>query len=161
MLRVVLVRPEIPWNTGNVGRTCAAAGAALHLVAPLGFSLAERRLRRAGLDYWERLKPVVHESLDSFLAALPAGDGVLAFSAEGAGTHWQAPYRADSWLVFGGESSGLPPELRARWRERLYRVPMAAGERSLNLSTAAAVVLYEARRALGGAAPWDQGPTRA
>ena len=144
MLKVVLVRPEIPWNTGNVGRTCAAAGAELHLVGPLGFSLSERRLRRAGLDYWENLAPVVHESLAAFLERLPSDADVLAFSAEGARTHWEAAYGADSWLVFGGESAGLPPELRARWAERLYRIPMAAGARSLNLSTAAAVALYEA-----------------
>lgn len=152
------MHPEIPWNAGNVGRTCAAAGAELHLVAPLGFSLSERRLKRAGLDYWERLRPVVHESLDAFLMKLPHDADVLAFSAEGARTHWQADYRADSWLVFGGESRGLAPELRERWRERLHRVPMVPGARSLNLSTAAAVVLYEARRALGGS-PWDHGPT--
>lgn len=153
MLKVVLVHPEIPFNTGNVGRTCAAAGAELHLVAPLGFSLSERRLRRAGLDYWERLNPTVHDSLASFIKALPADADVLAFSAEGARTHWEAPYRADSWLVFGSESSGLPPELRARWAERLYRVPMVPGARSLNLSTAAAVAVYEALR--------THGPTRA
>ncbi len=149
MLKVVLVHPEIPFNTGNVGRTCAAAGAQLHLVAPLGFSLSERRLKRAGMDYWERLAPVVHESLDAFCSFIKEDEGVLAFSAEGTRTHWQAPYRGDSWLVFGGESRGLPEPLRARWRERLYRVPMVAGARSLNLSTAAAVVVYEARRALG------------
>ena len=144
MVKVVLVRPEIPWNTGNVGRTCAAAGAELHLVGPLGFSLSERRLRRAGLDYWESLAPTTHESLDAFLRQLPPDADVLAFSAEGTRTHWDARYGADSWLVFGGESSGLPPELRERWKERLHRVPMVAGARSLNLSTAAAVVLYEA-----------------
>lgn len=144
MLKVVLIRPEIPGNTGNVGRTCSATGTALHLVKPLGFSLSERHLKRAGLDYWERLAPVVHESLDAFLEQLPSDDDVLAFSAEGKRAHWEAPYGADSWLVFGAESSGLPPEMRARWRERLYRVPMVAGARSLNLSSAAAVVIYEA-----------------
>lgn len=146
MLKVVLVRPEIPWNAGNVGRTCDAAGAELHLVAPLGFSLSERRVRRAGLDYWERLAPRVHESLDAFLLALPEGEPVLAFSAEGARAHWDAPYAPDAWLVFGSESSGLPSELRERWRDRLYRVPMRPAARSLNLSSAAAVVLYEALR---------------
>jgi tRNA (cytidine/uridine-2'-O-)-methyltransferase len=158
MTKVVLVRPEIPWNTGNVGRTCAAVGAQLHLIAPLGFSLAERRLKRAGLDYWERLSPVVHESLDAFLSFLPDDASVLAFSAEGAKAHWDAPYRADSWLVFGSESRGLPESLRARWRERLYRVPMKDGARSLNLSTAVAVALYEGARILGGG---DLGPSRA
>ncbi|MDE2489358.1 MAG: tRNA (cytidine(34)-2'-O)-methyltransferase [Elusimicrobia bacterium] len=157
-MKVVLVAPEIPWNAGNVGRTCDAAGAELHLVAPLGFSLAERRLKRAGLDYWERLAPVVHDSLDAFLTALPADADVLAFSAEGRTPHWGAPYREDSWLVFGSESRGLPEPLRARWKERLYRIPMKARARSLNLSTAVAVVLYEGARVLGGG---DLGPTRA
>lgn len=152
MLKVVLVHPEIPFNTGNVGRTCAAAGAELHLVAPLGFSLSERRLKRAGLDYWERLKPVVHDSLASFIKELPADADVLAFSSEGPLTHWEARYGPDSWLVFGCESAGLPAELRERWRARLYRIPMAAGERSLNLSSAAAIVVYEALR--------THGPTR-
>lgn len=144
MLKVVLIQPEIPGNTGNVGRTCAATGSELHLVKPLGFTISERHLKRAGMDYWEKLAPVVHESIDAFLAALPADADVLAFSAEGARSHWDAKYGADSWLVFGGESSGLPPELRARWKDRLYRVPMVAGARSLNLSSTAAVVLYEA-----------------
>jgi tRNA (cytidine/uridine-2'-O-)-methyltransferase len=144
MLRVVLIRPEIPGNTGNVGRTCAATGSELHLVGPLGFLLSERHLKRAGLDYWDKLAPKVYESLDDFLAKLPADANVLAFSTEGARTHWEAPYGADAWLVFGCESGGLPPELRARWRENLYRVPMAEGTRSLNLASAAAVVVYEA-----------------
>lgn len=158
-MKVVLIHPEIPFNTGNVGRTCVAAGAELHLVAPLGFSLSERRLRRAGLDYWEKLNPAVHQSLDAFLNMLPASADVLAFSAEGDKPHWGAPYSEDCWLVFGSESAGLPPDLRARWRERLFRVPMVPGARSLNLSSAAAVVLYEARRAVGGPL-WDHGPNR-
>lgn len=147
-LKVVLIEPEIPWNTGNVGRTCAAAGAELHLVGRLGFTLSERRLKRAGLDYWERLAPTRHETIDSFLHIVPPQAPLLGFSAEGARTHWEAPYAADAWLVFGSESKGLPPELRARLRDRLYRVPMTEGARSLNLSTAAAVVLYEALRVL-------------
>lgn len=146
MLKVVLIRPEIPGNTGNVGRTCAATGSELHLVGPLGFSLSERHLKRAGMDYWEKLAPKVYESLDAFLERLPADADVLAFSVEGSRTHYEAAYGADSWLVFGGESNGLPPELRARWRKRLYRVPMAPGTRSLNLASAAAVVVYEASR---------------
>lgn len=144
----MLVEPEIPWNTGNAGRTCAAAGAELHLVKPLGFSLSERRLKRAGLDYWERLAPVVHESLDAFLASLPAGAPLLGFSAEGARPHWDAPWEPGAWLLFGSESRGLPARLRERLADRLYRIPMAEGARSLNLSTAAALALYEGLRAL-------------
>lgn len=146
-MRVVLIEPEIPWNTGNVGRTCLAAGAELHLVGRLGFSLSERRLKRAGLDYWEKLTVVRHETVEDFLAA-SAGGSVLAFSAEGEKPHWDAPYATDSWLVFGSESSGLPAALRERWRERTYRIPMEPAARSLNLSTAAAVVLFEAKRTL-------------
>ena len=145
MLKVALVHPEIPFNAGNVARTCAAAGAELHLVAPLGFSVSERRLRRAGMDYWERARPRIHESLAAFLSFIKE-DAVLAFSAEAPRAHWDAPFAEDSWLVFGCESRGLPQELRARWAERTYRIPMAPGERSLNLSSAAAVVVYEARR---------------
>lgn len=149
-MRVVLIDPEIPWNTGNIGRTCLAAGAELHLVGRLGFDLSERRLRRAGLDYWEKLTVRRHETLAGFLAVAPEED-VLAFSAEGEREHWDAPYRADSWLVFGSESRGLSESLRARWRARTYRVPMELGTRSLNLSSAAAVVLYEARRVVRNA----------
>ena len=144
-MRVVLIEPEIPWNTGNIGRTCLAAGAELHLVGRLGFDMSERRLRRAGLDYWERLTVRRHGTIEGWLRAA-AEEDVLAFSAEGEREYWDAPYRADSWLVFGSESRGLPAHLRARWRARTYRVPMEAGARSLNLSSAAAVVLYEARR---------------
>lgn len=147
-LRVVLIEPEIPWNTGNIGRTCEAAGAQLHLVGRLGFSLSERRIRRAGMDYWERLRPVHHESLDAFLNMLPPQETVLGFSAEGRSTHWEAPYAPEAWLLFGSESRGLPPALRERLKDRLYRVPMKEGSRSLNLSTAAAVVLFEALRVL-------------
>lgn len=150
-LNVVLIDPEIPWNTGNVGRTCAAAGARLHLVGRLGFSLSERRLKRAGMDYWERLAPVRHETVESFLHIVPPGAPVLGFSAEGGKSHWEAPYAPGAWLLFGSESSGLPPGVRERLKDRLYRVPMTEGSRSLNLSTAAAVVLYEAVRVLRNA----------
>lgn len=149
MLKVVLIHPEIPFNTGNVGRTCVAVGAELHLVSPLGFSLSQRQLRRAGLDYWEKLAPKIHDSLTSFLDFLPQDSNVIAFSAEAVKTYWQAPYQDDSWLIFGSESVGLPSDLRQRWRDRLYRVPMTEDVRSLNLSTTAAVALYEARRVLG------------
>ncbi|MEK7389687.1 MAG: tRNA (cytidine(34)-2'-O)-methyltransferase [Elusimicrobiota bacterium] len=147
MLRVALIEPEIPGNTGNIGRTCLAAGAELHLVGRLGFELSERRLRRAGLDYWDKVSVHRHGTIADFLRQIDDAQ-VLAFSAEGAREHWDAPYAADSWLVFGSESRGLPEPLRERWRERTYRVPMNPGARSLNLSSAAAVVLYEACRSL-------------
>ena len=147
MIRVVLVNPEIPGNTGNIGRSCVAAGAELHLVGRLGFDISERRLKRAGMDYWQKLTVVRHGTIGDFLAAAPPAD-VLAFSAEGEKIHWDAPYGPDCWLVFGSESSGLPAELRELWKERTYRVPMEPGARSLNLSSSAAIVLYEAKRRL-------------
>ena len=144
-MHVVLFQPEIPWNTGNVGRTCVAAGAALHLIEPLGFSLSERRLKRAGLDYWPLLTLRRHENFAAFLAQLPAAARLLAFSAQGSATHWQAAYGPDSYLLFGRESSGLPDEVLQRCAAA-YRIPMAGGARSLNLSTAVAVALYEGLR---------------
>lgn len=142
---VALYQPEIPWNTGNVGRTCVAAGARLHLIEPLGFTISERRLKRAGMDYWARLDLRRHGNFEVFLAALPAGTPLLAFSAKGDVDYWDAPLTADSCLLFGRESTGLPPEVLARC-SRVCRIPMRAGERSLNLSTAAALALYEGLR---------------
>lgn len=143
-LSVVLVEPEIPWNTGNVGRTCVAAGAALHLVGKLGFSISERQIRRSGLDYWPRLKLFRHDDWDAFERSLPARASLLFFTAQGEKTLWEAPFREDSYLVFGKESTGLPGALLKRKNQ--VRIPMEAGERSLNLSTAAAIALYEGLR---------------
>jgi len=144
---VVLVEPEIAWNTGNAGRTCLAAGAQLHLVEPLGFSLSEKQVRRAGLDYWEHVAPVVHESLEAFEAALPALGTPFLLSIEAERTLYEAAIPADAVFIFGKESAGLPPSLRARYRERLVTLPMrGARVRSLNVSTAVGIVLYEALR---------------
>ena len=143
-LKVVLFEPEIPWNTGNIGRTCVAAGAELHLVGPLGFSLSERQIRRSGLDYWSKLKLFRHEDYAAFESGLPAKASLLAFSAQGAKTHWEAPYTKESFLLFGRESTGLPEPLLKRLKT--YRIPMAPDIRSLNLSTSAGIVLYEALR---------------
>lgn len=146
-LHVVLVEPEIHWNTGNAGRTCLAAGAQLHLVAPLGFSLDEREVRRAGLDYWPRVAPRLWPSWDAFERAIPALGEPFYFSAEGGRSYWEVSYPERAVLVFGRESVGLPTALRNRWRERLLSIPMADPElRSLNLSTSVALVLYEALR---------------
>ena len=146
-LHVALVTPEIPWNTGNVGRTCLAAGAQLHLIEPLGFSLAARPVRRAGLDYWPRVAPRTRPDWDAFERALPALGEPLFFSADAERTLWEAPSFPRTVLVFGRESVGLPQELRARWRERLVGFPMADPElRSLNVSTCAALALYEILR---------------
>ncbi len=146
-LHVALVEPEIHWNTGNAGRTCLAAGAQLHLIEPLGFSLDERELRRAGLDYWPRVAPRVWPTWSAFEDALPALGVAHFLSAEGRSELWDADLTGDVVLVFGRESVGLPRELRARHQARLLRLPMAdPGLRSLNLSTCVGIALYEALR---------------
>jgi tRNA (cytidine/uridine-2'-O-)-methyltransferase len=146
-LHVALVTPEIAWNTGNAGRTCLAADAQLHLVRPLGFSLDEREVRRAGLDYWPRVRPVVWDDWSSFERALPALGEPFLFSAEAPRELWDVKFPDDSVLVFGRESGGLPGELRARHPDRLVCIPMAdTNMRSLNLSTAVAIALYEVLR---------------
>ena len=146
-LHVVLVSPEIPWNTGNAGRTCLAAGAQLHLVEPLGFSLAARPVRRAGLDYWPRVAPRLWPDWESFEQALPELGEALFFSAESERPLWDAPTSSRTVLVFGRESVGLPQAVRERWRERMVGFPMADPElRSLNLSTCVALALYKVLR---------------
>jgi tRNA (cytidine/uridine-2'-O-)-methyltransferase len=148
-LQVALVEPEIPQNTGNVGRSCVATGTPLHLVRPLGFSLADRYLRRAGLDYWPHLDLTVHEDLDAFLDERPAGRLVLTTSRGGSGLY-EFGFEPGDVLVFGRESTGLPRRLLERFPAHRVTIPMTGPTRSLNLSAAAAVVLYEALRQLGG-----------
>jgi tRNA (cytidine/uridine-2'-O-)-methyltransferase len=146
-LHVVLVEPEIHWNTGNAGRTCLAAGARLHLVEPLGFSLGEREVRRAGLDYWPRVNPTMWPSWEELEARLPDLGEPFFFSAEGTRDYWSVAYPERTVLVFGRESIGLSPEIRSRHRNRLLRIPMVDREiRSLNLSTSVALAVYEVMR---------------
>ena len=146
-LHVVLVEPEIHWNTGNAGRTCLAAGARLHLVEPLGFSLDDREVRRAGLDYWPRVQPRVWPSWESLERRLPELGEPFFFSAEAPRDLWSVRYPERLALVFGRESAGLPLGLRKRYQDRLLAIPMAdPALRSLNLSSAVAVVLYEVLR---------------
>ncbi len=146
-LHVVLVHPEIAWNTGNTGRTCLAAGAQLHLVRPLGFSLDDREIRRSGLDYWPHVHPVVWQDWANLEAALPRLGEAFFFSAEAPRELWDVRFPPDSVLVFGRESGGLPDELRARFSDRLICIPMADTKmRSLNLSTAVAIALHEVLR---------------
>ena len=146
-LHIVLVEPEIHWNTGNAGRTCLAVGARLHLVGPLGFSLEEREVRRAGLDYWPRVNPQLWPSWEAFEETLPGLGESYFFSSEGAQDFWSVSYRAPTVLIFGRESVGLSPEIRNRHRDRLVRIPMLdPGIRSLNLSTSVALASYEVLR---------------
>ncbi len=150
----MLVEPEIHWNTGNAGRTCLAAGAQLHLVGPLGFSLSDRRVRRAGLDYWPRVAPRVWASWEELERELPALGAPYFFSSDGPRDYWNVRYLEPAVLVFGGESTGLPAPLRDRHREALVRIPMRDPElRSLNLSTSVALALYEVARQRAAARP--------
>lgn len=146
-LHVILVEPEIHWNTGNAGRTCLAAGAQLHLVEPLGFRLDERELRRAGLDYWPRVAPRVWPNWAACETALPALGRAYFFSAEAGRELWDVRFEQPCALVFGRESVGLPAPLRARMAAQLVRIPMRdPALRSLNLSTSVAIALYEVLR---------------
>lgn len=154
MFEVILYRPEIPPNTGNVIRLCANVGARLHLVEPLGFSMDDRRLRRAGLDYHEYVDVRVHRDWEACAATL-AGRRLFAASSRGGTPYAQATFAAGDAFVFGPETAGLPAGMLERFPgERLLRVPMRPGNRSLNLSNAVAVIVYEAWRqnAYGGAA---------
>jgi tRNA (cytidine/uridine-2'-O-)-methyltransferase len=138
---VVLHEPEIPNNTGNIGRTCVAVGAALHLIHPLGFDLSEKARRRAGLDYWPRLLVTEHASWEAYLSAGPAPRWLLTTKAPR--TVRDAPLAPGDHLIFGRETAGLPPALLAAHPDRLLSLPMLPGERSLNLATAVCAVLYE------------------
>jgi tRNA (cytidine/uridine-2'-O-)-methyltransferase len=145
---IALVEPEIPQNTGSVARLCAATGTPLHLVGKLGFSLEDRYLKRAGLDYWPFVDLTVHASWSEFLLRRPPGR-LLAFSSHGADSYTRIAYRDDDTLVFGGETRGLPDALRAELAP-LYRIPMSGtGVRSLNLANAVSIVLYEGLRQIG------------
>jgi tRNA (cytidine/uridine-2'-O-)-methyltransferase len=149
VLHVVLYQPEIPPNTGNVIRLCANTGARLHLVAPLGFDLEHAKLRRAGLDYHEFAEVRVHDSLDAFLAAV-APPRMFAFATSGTRRFDAVDYAAGDALLFGPESSGLPQDVLARFAAgHVLRLPMRPGNRSLNLSNAVAVAVFEAWRQHG------------
>ncbi len=146
-LRVALVEPEIPANTGNIARTCLTLGAELHLVGRLGFNLDDRSLQRAGMDYWPQVRVRRHVTWKEFEASLPLGGHLHLFSTKGVKAHWDAVYEPGDTLVFGRESSGLPPELYERFQDQLVTIPQPGeGARSLNLSVAVGVGLYEAYR---------------
>lgn len=146
-MNIVLYEPDIPWNTGNIGRTCVATGSTLHLVGRLGFSLEEKEVRRSGLDYWDRLRRVQHADWEAFLSTVSSEDDLFLFSKWGKKDLWEASFRPASYLVFGCETAGLPEPIRQRHASRVYRIPMLeGGVRSLNLSTAVGIALYEALR---------------
>jgi tRNA (cytidine/uridine-2'-O-)-methyltransferase len=148
MLHVALLEPEIPPNTGNIARLCAATGTTLHLIGRLGFRLDERSLLRAGLDYWPSVDMHRHATWEEFQAAMPATP-LYCFSAHAAIPYTQAAYQDDDCLLFGSETRGLPPSLLQLHATRTLGIPMPTGKvRSLNLATAVGIVLYEALRQL-------------
>ncbi len=154
MPRLVLYQPEIPPNTGNVARTCAATCTELHLIEPLGFEISDRTLKRAGLDYWPWVQLHRHRDWETFRShQLERGGRLLALSRNGSQPYTQLQYRSDDWLLFGRETSGLPPEVVTQ-ADCCLAIPMpgaiehGGGVRSLNLATAAGVVLFEALRQL-------------
>ena len=158
-LNIVLVEPRIPQNAGNIARTCAATGARLHLVEPLGFSLDSARLRRAGLDYWEYLDVTRYPSLRDFLARTE-GEPLFFFSTKARRTYSDIRYPPGAWLVFGREDAGLPEKLLAAHPDRCVRLPMRPGLRSLNLANTVAVGTYEALRQWGFPELQNQGRLR-
>lgn len=148
MPKIVLFNPEIPPNTGNIARLCVATGCELHLIKPLGFSLSDRHLKRAGLDYWEYLKLFVHNSFQDFLE-VHNGD-LYFFSSKGTKIYTQIDYKEDDYLIFGSETLGFPSNIFEEFKDRIYTIPMFGKVRCLNLSNSVAIVLYEALRRLRG-----------
>jgi len=148
-MHIVLVTPEIPQNTGSIGRLCVATNTPLHLIEPLGFTIDDRHLRRAGLDYWPHVRLERHASWEAFLDARPAGR-LLCFSARAARAYSTVRFREDDVLVFGCESRGLPAPIRIAHADATFGIPLASEHvRSLNLATAVAIVLFEGLRQQG------------
>ena len=147
MLNIVLVEPEIPQNTGNIARTCAATRTRLHLVRPLGFDISDRAVKRAGLDYWSMVDLTVYDDLEDFFRKNPDPDLWLA-TTKAPRSYDKATFRDGCFLFFGKETAGLPQAFREQYRERCIRIPMRADARSLNLANSAAVITYEALRQL-------------
>jgi tRNA (cytidine/uridine-2'-O-)-methyltransferase len=152
---VVLVSPEIHWNTGNIGRTCVGTGSHLHLIRPLGFSLESKEVRRAGLDYWKKVKLRVWEDFDDLHSDLaPRRHEVAIFSKTGTRSFWSMPSPTRLFLIFGSETRGLPASILERYPKATYHIPITKNIRSLNLSTAAAIALYESLRSAAPFHAW-------
>lgn len=144
-INIVLVEPEIPQNTGNIARTCACTGAALHLVKPIGFKLEDKYLKRAGLDYWSELDLTIHESIDDFLA-YAHGSPMIFATSKGSKSHTQIDYPNGCYILFGKETFGLPERILSQNYDKCVRIPMKREVRCLNLSNSVAIILYEALR---------------
>ena len=149
-LNVVLFEPQIPQNTGNIARTCACTGARLHLVGPMGFSIDDKKLKRAGLDYWHLVEVFDYENLDDFFEKHPeAAQDCWLTTTKAPRSYQEARFSPNSWIFFGKETAGLPLDLRERFRDRCIRLPMRREARSLNLSNSVAILTYEALRQNG------------
>lgn len=145
MLNIVLHEPEIPANTGNIGRTCVAAGARLHLIEPMGFRISAKEVKRAGLDYWDKLDVTVYDSYEDFLQKNPNAKIYMA-TTKAKHTYTEVSYEPDCYIMFGKESAGIPEEILVEHPETSIRIPMIGDIRSLNLGNSVAIVLYEALR---------------
>ena len=148
MINIVLHEPEMPANTGNIGRTCVALGARLHLIEPLGFRLDEKSLKRAGLDYWEKLDVTTYINFEDFLEKNP-GAKIYMATTKSKHTYVDVTYEKDCYIMFGKESAGIPEEILLDYKETAIRIPMYPEIRSLNLSNSVAIVAYEAMRQNG------------
>lgn len=146
-LKVALLQPQIAPNTGNVARLCVATGTPLHLVRPLGFVLSDQKLKRSAMDYWPRLNLTLHDDTDSFFVAAGASPRWF-FSTTGQVSLWDADFQNGDWLIFGSETHGIDRAILAQHSDRVVRIPQAAGERCLNLSTSVGIALYDALRRL-------------
>lgn len=148
MLNIVLHEPEMPANTGNIGRTCVAAGMRLHLIEPMGFRINDKTVKRAGLDYWPRLDVTIYNDWNDFLAKNPNAKIYMA-TTKSKQKYTDVKYEEDAFIMFGKESAGIPEEILLEYKENCVRIPMMPGERSLNLSNSVAIVAYEALRQQG------------
>lgn len=147
MINIVLLEPEIPANTGNIGRTCCATGSRLHLIEPLGFQISDKMLKRAGMDYWDKLDVTVYDCYEDFLEKNPQAVGNMFMATTKAHqTYTDVSYPEDAYIMFGKESAGIPEEILVHNEENAIRIPMNHNIRSLNLSNSVAIVLYEALR---------------
>jgi len=156
MMNIILHEPEIPHNTGSIGRTCVATGAALHLIRPLGFSLDEKAVRRAGLDYWSKLELYMYNSFEEFLEKNPEAKIYMA-STKARHTYAEVAYEENSYIMFGKESAGIPEEILVNYEASSIRIPMENDIRSLNLSNSVSIILYEAYRQQGFGTMQTQG----
>lgn len=145
MLNIVLYEPEIPANTGNIGRTCVATGARLHLIEPMGFRLSQKEVKRAGLDYWDKLDVTVYDDYADFLEKNP-GAKIYMATTKAQKNYTQVHYEEDAYIMFGKESAGIPEEILVQSPDTCVRIPMVEDIRSLNLGNSVAIVLYEAMR---------------